>query len=133
MESNGISLNDFKEALAGLPSEFEPINEEFLEKYKTEIEIIKKFHEPFGGVYVISTYDVLVRLPSELIYHNYMNIYAENDFIGAEEYLIESCLLYPTVDILQKWIDSGCPGIVKTISWQIIKLAGSIKPETRRL
>lgn len=134
MESGGISQEDLKEAKAGLPSiEFVQIDEEFLDKYKTEIGIIKQYYEPIGGIHLLESgeYSIIARVPNNQILKKVTkskNLEGyESDFL-----LVGECLIYPSAQTISEWIKKGATGIASVFSKKLLEQAHVLQEATAK-
>lgn len=134
MESNGISINDFKEAQAGLPSEFVPIDDEFLEKYKTEIGIIKQYYEPVGGIHLLESgeFQAICRVPNNQILKKVQSRSKNLDGFESDLTLVGECLIYPSAQTVGDWIKRGATGIASVFSKKLLEQAHVLQEATAK-
>lgn len=116
---------DYQQAIQSLPDEYLPINEEFLEKYEVEIDTIKTILAGKGGVHVLSLDDcsVIVRIPSKETLSNITKRAKNLEPIESDTLLVKQCLIYPKPEVLDRWIDSGSPGLASTFARKLFELA----------
>lgn len=133
MESNGITIQELNDAKANLPNEFEPVDENFLKKYETEIGIIKQFHEPVGGIILLeeSEYQVICRIPNQQIMKK---VTKQKNLDGYESdlMLLGECLIYPSAQTVKKWSQSGATGIASVFSKKLLEEAHVLQEATAK-
>lgn len=115
------------EAIAALPKPYQKIDDEFLKAYKEEIEALKSAYESRGGIYILQVDgddSVLCRVPSSEILKD-VTKYSERVKDGFEQdaYLLGSCLLYPSMQVVRAWASAGAPGLINTYGRKLLELS----------
>ncbi|MDI7196293.1 LIC_10177 family protein [Leptospira santarosai] len=126
MELQGSqAYNDYQQAIASLPKEYVPIEEDFLGRHEVEIAAIKEFLEDKGGLHMISVdeYSILCRVPSKDMLSKVNERSKKLDPIEADIDFVGRCLIYPSPEIFRGWIDKGAPGLASSMARKIFDLA----------
>ncbi|EMJ94798.1 LIC_10177 family protein [Leptospira alstonii] len=126
MELQGSQQHsDYQQAIASLPKEYVPIEEDFLNRHEVEIAAIKEFLENKGGLHLISVdeYSILCRVPSKDMLSKVSERSKKLDPIESDIDFVTRCLLYPSADTFRGWIDKGAPGLASSMARKIFDLA----------
>ncbi|AXR68235.1 LIC_10177 family protein [Leptospira mayottensis] len=126
MELQGSQqYSDYQQAIANLPKEYVPIEEDFLTRHEVEIAAIKEFLENKGGLHRISVdeYSVLCRVPSKDMLAKTSERSKKLDPIETDIDFVTRCLLYPSAETFRGWIDNGAPGLASSMARKIFDLA----------
>ncbi|MBE7413352.1 MAG: hypothetical protein HS129_15045 [Leptospiraceae bacterium] len=121
-----IASNEtLKSAFDKLPQPYADINDDFLEQHKESIGVLKKEFENRGGIHLITTGDkkVIVRLPSRALLDDVLERAKKQKQSDSMQFLVGSCLLYPSIDVVQSWVDKEAPGLYIPLGNKIAELS----------
>lgn len=134
-----VTKQTLEEVLSALPqNHYQPIDDDFIERYAEQIETIKSGYADKGGVHVLKTDDtdsVLVRVPSaEILRKVRKRADTLTDPIEQDLYLLGECLLYPDISVVRDWVSSGAPGLASTFGRKLLELSkASVEAEAKKL
>lgn len=120
-----ISISDFKAAMDLFPKEYIPVTEHFLEEYKEPISTVKRFLEPMGGLHLLEADEksILVRVPSKEILEKIQKRLDKLTPTEGDLQLVSECSVYPNSNVVQRWVDSGSPGLASSFAKKLLQLA----------
>ncbi len=137
MDINTKQLAD--EALRELPQNaYIPVDAEFLERYENQISTVKRAYADKGGIHVLSTDEsdaIIVRVPSaEILRKTRKNAERIADPLEQDLSLVNDCLLYPSVQVLRGWLESGSPGLASVYARKLLELSKTVvEAEAKKL
>lgn len=132
IDNSVVSLVDLQNAVSQLPSGFVPVDDAFLETYKEPIGVIKEHFKNKGGILVLEVdeFSGIFRIPSQKQYSAIQKRAKSLDAFDADLHLVGDCLLYPKIEVIQKWIESGYFGVVSSFALAIVKETKSLSEAT---
>ncbi|MCE9499760.1 MAG: hypothetical protein K8R21_04575 [Leptospira sp.] len=133
MNINPIILHDEKllDAFKKLPTSYQEIDDEFLEKYKEPIAVFKSEFENKGGIYILSAGDakngevrmIISRVPSNAL----LDDIVKDKKLGPTDTgrrIVGKCILWPSIDVVESWVSEGATGLYIPLGNKIAELAG---------
>ena len=122
------SINDAiknrAEAIAALPQPYQRVDDDFLKENEAAISVLKRQYENSGGIVLLSVENdpdmtAIAKIPDKAL----IDAAFKKDGQAADYYMLGQCLLYPSFDVIQKWVNTGSPGIVPTWTGVLLKEA----------
>ena len=136
MNINPIIVHDpvLKEAFDKLPQPYSPIDESFLENHSESIEAFKNKFNPQGGVHLIDLgeHQVICRSPTKHVVNEALKKSDKLNPLDGDMYLVGPCILYPSIDVLNSWIESGYVGYGSVIAKRLLKIASVAIEDTAK-
>jgi hypothetical protein len=138
MNINPIIAHDpqLKEAFDKLPQPYHSIDDTFLEVHSEELDVFKTKFNPQGGVHLIDLgeHQVICRAPTKNTVTEALKKGEKLNPLDADMYLVGPCLLYPSIDVLNDWMNSGNVGYGSVIAKKLLKIANiSIEATAKKL
>ena len=127
-------LQEYKNALAEIQAVTMPINDEFQEKFTDQIKIMRNFLKSKGGILLIEVAELqmLCRLPSRQILDEINKSIDRLDAFESDRMLLSRCLLYPSLDVVNGWVESGSPGVVSSATRKLLQEAKVLEDATAK-
>ena len=124
--NNQIQQRD--EAMSSLPKPYKSIDSEFLERYKKPIDALKKFYKDKGGIHLLSAENddetaVICKVPDSAIIDKSRKQVERLSSRESDNWLVTECLLYPSPQEFNEWLNHGKSGLGSTYAGQLLKLA----------
>ncbi|MEM7184479.1 MAG: hypothetical protein AAF518_26515 [Spirochaetota bacterium] len=127
-------LQEYRNAIAEIQAVDMPINDEFIQKLDGPIKIIRQFLEPKGGILLVEVAELqlLCRIPSRQILEEINKRIKNLDAFESDRLLLSRCLIYPSIDVVNGWVESGSPGVVSSASRKLLQEAKILEDATAK-
>lgn len=136
MNINPVIINDeaLLNAFNRLPQPYSMIDDEFLENYSSEIQVFKDKFDAQGGIHLIDLgeHQVICRSPTKQVINDAVKRAEKLSPLDADMLLVGPCLLYPSIDVLNGWINGGRIGYPTVIAKRLMKIAAVTIEDTAK-
>lgn len=124
MKPNTVTAKDIEEATSLLPKEFEPINEEFKEKYAVSLDTLREFLADKGKLQLLEVDErqILCRIPNQQIFNDIRKKAESLSAFEGDSLLVSRCIYYPSMSVVNNWVSEGRPGLMTAFAARIMEL-----------
>ncbi|MCP5502622.1 MAG: hypothetical protein H7A25_22175 [Leptospiraceae bacterium] len=132
MENPLNQISEINNAKEQLPAVYEPVTEEFLEKYKAPLDTLRGNFKSRGGIHLatVDDYHIIFKVPSQRAYSMIRKRAEKLEPFEADMLLLGENLLYPRIEVVQAWIESGAFGLVSVFALEIVKATKATQEAT---
>lgn len=133
MENQQIT-DPIQAARAMFPTEYEPITQEFLDLYDEPIQELKQHYAATGGIVHLEVDEMggIFRIPTKRMLDDLPKQTKNMSGIDADLFLVAQCAIYPSGQIIRRWVDSGYPGIAGAFARGLMEEARVAVEATRK-
>lgn len=124
-----------KEAFNQLPQPYKPIDDDFLKDYAEPLNAMKEQFANKGGLHVLEAGEnrsIICRVPSKSLLDEGLQRSKKQKQIDVMQYIVGTCCLYPSFDVVNKWVSEGASGLFIPLGNKLMELAGLTQETTAK-